>query len=205
MKAMLKQPKIINLFDFKLPCFVESIEQWALWHVNAKKNTVWAARCIHVVGCFGIFFLSAVVGNAVRFFWAFFFSNKTTWKPREMYSMQYWKYQRFILYERARETLHQILTWGVCTSCSNCSSFFPFANVNTKRTLFYALCFMGFLFVSSYFIFLLFCRAHKPRKNSPYTRNGWNEITKTNPILLFFPAFSYSPFTFWPDEKASLG
>lgn len=76
--------------------------------------------------------------------------------------------------------------WSLCASFLN-YFFLPFENVNTKRTLFYALCFMGFLFVSSsssFYIFLLFCRAHEPKKNFLYTKT---KSQKPNSILSFFP------------------
>lgn len=80
MKALLKQPKIINLFDFKQPLL--KAKQWTLQHdANASggaKSHGPPIKCIHAVCLFVAVFFSC------RWKWIGFFGISATklWKSR---------------------------------------------------------------------------------------------------------------------------
>lgn len=124
-KALLKQPKIINLVDFKVLLLkAQTMVALNTWTHEEKVNP----KCIHAVGCLwvDVFFF---VREA---FWFFrHFRNKTMKKPR--------KYQ-----------MNNIECFSICTEVTNIRVFFfLFGSLEVNLHILFSMC------VCVYFSFLL--------------------------------------------------
>lgn len=198
MKALLKQPKIINLFDFKQPLL--KAKQWTLQHdANASggaKSHGPPIKCIHAVCLFvAVFFLC-------RWKWIGFFGISATklWKSRVNTQYTILNGSTFAL--GARQQIYELLPCffsllGIVHCCVFWSLYIyliwtashHIENVNTKRLV---LCFLLTAFFRSLFSF--FCRIKSDLL--PNMKSRAREKMKR----IFFR--SSSPV---PDAKASFG